>query len=1005
MKRKLSQYTLICLAITAMQCKGFSGVFDDSKPAALMPGATVNLQDANGGVQTARVIDVNGDGVADGLDLDGNGIPEILYISLGAERAMGLDLNGDGVIDYYLIINFDGSLRLQTARTGGSEVKVTSDANGVTGFDTAGTGGSAANILTQIRNDNTPPTISASPAGGAFTGAQTITLTCSDAVACNAIAYTTDGSTPSFSGGSGVITVGGSVTLTLSVTRTLRFIARDAKGNVSAVGQETYTITGGGGGNFTIGGTVSGLSGTGLVLRNNGGDNLTITANGNFTFSTAIASGSTYNVTVFTQPSSPSQTCTVTNGSGTVAGANVTNVVVNCSTNTYTIGGTVSGLTGTGLVLRNNGGDNLSITANGSFTFSTAIASGSTYNVTVFTQPSSPNQTCTVTNGSGTVAGANVTNVVVNCSTNTYTIGGTVSGLSGTLVLQNNAADDLSITSNGSFTFATGIANGEAYDVTIKNNPTGQFCRIVNSAGVVAGSNVTNVAVTCSSSDFTWIQDAYLKASNTDATDEFGSSVAISGSTIVVGTQYEASNQTTITNNDGTASTDNSAIGSGAVYVFKRDANGDWIQDAYLKASNAEAGDGFGYSVAISGSTIVVGAYSEDSNQMTITNADGSASANNSAAHSGAVYVFKRDANGDWIQDAYLKASNAGANDEFGRSVAISGSTIVVGAYGEDSSQTTITNADGSASVNNSAVNAGAVYVFKRDAAGDWIQDAYLKASNAEANDWFGFSAAISGSTIVVGAWQEDSNQTTITNTDGVASTNNSAMNSGAVYVFKRDAAGDWIQDAYLKASNAEAGDQFGYSVAISGSTIVIGASGEDSNQTTITNADGSASGVNGATGSGAVYVFKRDANGDWIQDAYLKASNAEASDGFGYSVAISGSTIVIGASGEDSNQTTITNADGSASANNSAANAGAVYIFKRDGNGDWIQDAYLKASNAEADDQFGFSVAISGSTIVVGAFREDSNQTTITNDDGQPGLPDNDSAENSGAVYIFKLQ
>jgi hypothetical protein len=165
---------------------------------------------------------------------------------------MGLDLNGDGVIDYYLIINFDGSLRLQTARTGGSEVKVTSDATGATGFDTAGAGGSAANILTQIRNDNTPPTISASPAGGNFTGAQTITLTCSDAVACNAIAYTTDGSTPAFSGSSGVIKAGGSVTLTLSATTTLRFITRDAKGNVSAVGTETYTIGGGGGGSNCI---------------------------------------------------------------------------------------------------------------------------------------------------------------------------------------------------------------------------------------------------------------------------------------------------------------------------------------------------------------------------------------------------------------------------------------------------------------------------------------------------------------------------------------------------------------------------------------------------------------------------------------------------------------------------------------------------------------------------------------------------------------------------------
>ena len=168
---------------------------------------------------------------------------------------------------------------------------------------------------------------------------------------------------------------------------------------------------------YTIGGTVSGLSGTGLVLQDNGGNNLSVTANGSFTFTTAIASGSTYNVTVFSQPSNPAQTCGVTAGaSGTVASANVTSVVVTCTTNTYTIGGTVSGLSGAGLVLQNNGGNNLSVSANGSFTFTTAIASGSTFNVTVFSQPSNPAQTCGVTAGaSGTVASANVTSVVVTC--------------------------------------------------------------------------------------------------------------------------------------------------------------------------------------------------------------------------------------------------------------------------------------------------------------------------------------------------------------------------------------------------------------------------------------------------------------------------------------------------------------------------------------------------------------------------------------------------------------
>ena len=166
---------------------------------------------------------------------------------------------------------------------------------------------------------------------------------------------------------------------------------------------------------YTIGGTVSGLSGTGLVLQDNGDDNLSISANGPFAFAKPVAGGSTYNVTVLTQPSNPTQNCVVTNGSGT-AYANVTNVQVTCTTVTYTIGGTVSGLSGTGLVLQDNGDDNLSISANGPFAFAKPVAGGSTYNVTVLTQPSNPTQNCVVTNGSGT-AYANVTNVQVACTT------------------------------------------------------------------------------------------------------------------------------------------------------------------------------------------------------------------------------------------------------------------------------------------------------------------------------------------------------------------------------------------------------------------------------------------------------------------------------------------------------------------------------------------------------------------------------------------------------------
>ncbi len=220
-------------------------------------------------------------------------------------------------------------------------------------------------------------------------------------------------------------------------------------------GSNGNTSGGGGGGkttppppaSYSIGGTTSGLSGTGLVLQDNGGDSLAVSANGIFTFTTPITNGGAYNVSVLTQPANPSQSCVVTNGQGT-ATATVTSVLVTCTTNavpTYSIGGTVSGLSGSGLVLEDNSSDDLPVTANGVFTFATKISAGGTYIVTVKTQPSNPIQTCSVTNNTG-AASANVSNVAITCSTTTFTIGGTLSGLTnGSVVLQDNNTDNLSL--------------------------------------------------------------------------------------------------------------------------------------------------------------------------------------------------------------------------------------------------------------------------------------------------------------------------------------------------------------------------------------------------------------------------------------------------------------------------------------------------------------------------------------------------------------------------------
>ena len=168
---------------------------------------------------------------------------------------------------------------------------------------------------------------------------------------------------------------------------------------------------------YAVGGTVSGLAaGNDVVLQNNAGDDLLVAADGSFTFSTEVADTFGYDVTVLTQPSDPNQTCSVTNGSGTIAGADVTNVEVDCVTNTYTVGGTLSGLLpSSSVTLQNNSGDDLVLSANGSFTFATALDDTDSYVVSVLTQPTMPEQVCELTNETGSVSGADVTDVMVSC--------------------------------------------------------------------------------------------------------------------------------------------------------------------------------------------------------------------------------------------------------------------------------------------------------------------------------------------------------------------------------------------------------------------------------------------------------------------------------------------------------------------------------------------------------------------------------------------------------------
>jgi 6-phosphogluconolactonase (cycloisomerase 2 family) len=280
---------------------------------------------------------------------------------------------------------------------------------------------------------------------------------------------------------------------------------------------------GGGGGStpppatYTIGGSVSGLTGSGLVLQNNGGDNLTVAAKAtSFTFNTALAGGAAYSVKVLTQPTNPAQTCTVSAGSGNVAAANVTSVAIACTNNTFSVGGSISGLTSGGLVLQDNGGDNLTLDANATtFTFKTGLLPGAAYSVSVLTQPAGPAQKCKVSAGTGSVVGSNITNVSIACrgvgqfvyvvnSTDGATSAGDVSGFTinstdGTLTAMAGApvAADLhplaiAVDASGDFVY---VSNSKSPDVSVyKSDPSTGALTLQNQA-TSTGTYGTAIAV------------------------------------------------------------------------------------------------------------------------------------------------------------------------------------------------------------------------------------------------------------------------------------------------------------------------------------------------------------------------------------------------------------------------------------------------------------------------------------------------------------------------------
>lgn len=421
------------------------------------------------------------------------------------------------------------------------------------------------------------------------------------------------------------------------------------------------------------------------------------------------------------------------------------------------------------------------------------------------------------------------------------------------------------------------------------------------------------------------VQRAYLKASNAAPRTFFGASVAISGDTMVVGAPSENSRARGV---DGDQ-TDSSTQRAGAAYVFVRSGT-TWRQQAYLKASNTKAGQGFGAAVAVFGDTIVVGAPGERSNATGVNgNQD-----DESLVSSGAVYVFVRNA-GRWTQQAYLKASNnrrvspiTGFN--FGSSLTMEGNTVVVGASLEDSPP-----------------SQGAAYVFVGNG-GAWTEQAILKPSNPRQVTAFSSakSVGISGNTVIMGhvgdngsdgaayvfvrsgtAWSEQA----VLKVAGSRLLGISAAISGdtavvgeqrdAAHVFLRTGA-TWTRQATLVGHNTEPGrDGFGNTAAIVGDMALIGAQAEDSDVCGVNPAGPS---NNSASATGAAYLFLRRGT-TWTQQDYIKSSNCGVGDLFGLAMALTGSGMVIGAPGEKSRGRGVD----STAPNFGATESGAAFVFE----------------------------------------------------------------------------
>lgn len=415
-----------------------------------------------------------------------------------------------------------------------------------------------------------------------------------------------------------------------------------------------------------------------------------------------------------------------------------------------------------------------------------------------------------------------------------------------------------------------------------------------------------------------WPLTAKLQAGDQENADNHGYAVSISGNYAVVGAFMEDHDPT------GGSMLSN----SGSAYIYKYDSTTKtWTQEAKLVAADRSATAFFGYTVAISGTYAVIGAVQD-------------------SASCGAAYVFERSGTGTWTQVAKLVATSRRASDRFGVSVAISGDTIVVGAHHEDEDETDA----------NTISAAGSAYIFARDGSGSWNFDQKIVASDRDLNDEFGISVGIDADRIIVGAYRHDGD---------------TALNEkGAAYVFAYSS-GTWTQIKILQATDRYDGDEFGWSVDVSGNYFIVGAPKHDYDS----------AGGNNLLNPGAAYVF--DETNSWAESKVAATDRADQ-DNYGQSVAIWGDMAVVGAPlqnfGPPGQTPPVLRSDG-----------GAAYVIEEGTSGMWTQVKKLIADSSDrfAGDKLGYSVDIYDDEVIAGAPED--------NVDATPPIP------SAGAAYIYR--